>query len=417
MKTVVISMHNRKHRNILAIVVVALVTIAGAHFILYSRAAAYYYTSSQASDGSIASGASVITDSTASEGKSVEFSTSSSSSGGGSGSSTVSYTVSGNSILNASGQKVLLHGVDRPSLEWSCSGYTVTGQNTGIPSSDFNMMHTSWNANAVRIPLDQDRWLTNAAQYCNTYQATVEAAVNEALATGMIVILDLHWSDQGNLATTASGQQCMPDQNSVTFWQQIATLYKNNPNVWFELYNEPYPPGSTQAAQWNTWQNGGSVTCTSNVGNNTGTWNAPGMQTLINTVRATGATNIVIAGGLSYSSILANVPALTGGNVAYAVHPYINTSDPDGATDGSWTNNFGNQAAKAPVIATEFGDMTCGNATYDNAILNYFHANNMGYTAWAWYVGGCNFPSLITDAAGDCVSTMGCTIQTDMKDQ
>jgi hypothetical protein len=218
----------------------------------------------------------------------------------------------------------------------------------------------------------------------------------------MIVILDLHWSDQGNLNTT-SGQQCMPDQNSVTFWQQLAAIYKNNPNVWFELYNEPYPPGATQAAQWNTWLNGGTVTCTATVGGGQGTWKAAGMQSLVNTVRGTGANNIVIAGGLAYSSNLANAPVLSGGNVAYAVHPYINT------------NNFGNQAAKAPVIATEFGDMTCGNATYDNAILAYFHAHNMSYTAWAWFAGGCSFPSLVTDNSGDCVQTMGCTIQADMK--
>jgi endoglucanase len=326
------------------------------------------------------------------------------------------YTVVGNSIENASGQHVLLHGVDRPSLEWSCTGTSVTGAATGIPASDFTTMHNSWNANAVRISVSQDRWLPGAADYCSTYQATVEAAIKNAEAAGLIVLLDLHWSDQGNLATT-SNQQCMPDKNSVTFWQQAAALYKNDPDVWFELYNEPYPPGSSQSAEWSTWQNGGSVTCSPNGGGASVTFTAAGMQTLVNTVRATGATNVVLAGGLSYSSILANAPTLTGGNVAYAVHPYINTSDPDGATDGSWANNFGNQAAKAPVIATEFGDMTCGNSTYDPAILKYFHANNMGYTAWAWYVGGCSFPSLITNAAGTCVSTMGCTTQADMKEQ
>jgi endoglucanase len=394
-----------------ALAVALLVGVAGVHQLLFSHAAAIYYTSAQASAGTLSGDASVITDTTASEGKSVQFVAPSSG-----GSTAAAYTVSGNSILNASGQKVLLHGVDRPSLEWSCSGTSVTGAGTGIPASDFATMKNDWNANAVRVPVSEDRWLSGTADSCSTYQATVEAAVKNIEANGMIAIIDLHWSDQGS-DSTASGQQCMPDQNSVTFWQQVAQHYKGDPNVWFELYNEPYPPGSTQAAEWSTWQNGGSVTCNALVGGHTATWNAPGMQTLVNTVRATGADNIVIAGGLSFSSVLANAPTLTGGNVAYAVHPYENTSDPDGATDGSWANNFGNQAAKAPVIATEFGDMSCGAPTYDNAILSYFHAHNMGYTAWAWYVGGCSFPSLITNAAGDCVNSMGCTIQTDMKNQ
>jgi endoglucanase len=354
-------------------------------------------------------------------------STGSGSSGGssgttGSGSSSTSggtttssaYTVEGNKIVNSAGQDVYLHGVDRPSLEWSCSGSSVTGQGTGIPASDFTTMHKDWNADSVRIAVSEDRWLSGTASTCSTYQSNVETAVKNALAAGMIAIIDLHWSDQGNGAN-ATGQQCMPDQNSVTFWQQVATMYKSNPNVWFELYNEPYPPGSSQTAEWNTLENGGSVTCNSLTGNHSATWNAPGMQTLVNTVRATGAKNIVIAGGLSFSSVLAGEPTLTGGNVAYSVHPYENTSDPDGSTDGSWANNFGNRAAVVPVIATEFGDKSCGAPTYDNAILSYFKAHDMGFTAWAWYVGGCSFPSLITNAAGTCVDSMGCTIQKDME--
>jgi endoglucanase len=330
--------------------------------------------------------------------------------------STAGYTVVGNSIENASGQKVLLHGVDRPSLEWSCTGQAVTGGASGIPASDFTTMRNGWNANAVRIALNQDEWLPGATQYCSDYQSTVEAAVSAARAAGLIVILDLHWSDPGTLAYAhpTNGQQCMPDQYSVTFWQQVAAIYKSDPGVWFELYNEPYPPN----ANWSTWENGGSVTCAANFsGAPEETFTAAGMQSLVNAVRGAGANNIVIAGGVSYSSSLNGVPMLTGANVAYAVHPYINTSAPDGSTNGAWAAQFGNTAANVPVVATEFGDQTCGNSTYDNAILSYFHAHNVGYTAWAWYVGGCSFPSLITDAAGDCVVTMGCTTQADMKQQ
>jgi hypothetical protein len=50
--------------------------------------------------------------------------------------------------------------------------------------------------------------------------------------------------------------------------------------------------------------------------------------------------------------------------------------------------------------------------------LTFFHANNIGYTGWAWFVSGCSFPSLITDAAGDCNGTaQGCAVQADMKKQ
>ena len=39
---------------------------------------------------------------------------------------------------------------------------------------------------------------------------------------GMDVILDLHWSDRGDLGNQGPGQQRMADQNSITFWTQVA---------------------------------------------------------------------------------------------------------------------------------------------------------------------------------------------------
>ena len=328
----------------------------------------------------------------------------------------VAYTVSGNKIEDQNGTPVYLHGVDRPSLEWSCAGQPVSGSGSGIPASDFTTMHNVWNANAVRIPVSEDRWIPGTSSYCSTYQSNVETAVSNALATGMIVIIDLHWSDQGNGAN-ATGQQCMPDANSTIFWQQVATLYKNNPKVWFELYNEPYPPGSSQSAQWNTWQNGGSVTCNALVGGNSATWTAPGMQSLVNTVRSTGANNIVIAGGLNYSSNLNGVPNLTGSNIAYAIHIYRQSAGASWSTAG-WDSQFGTTAAVKPVVATEFGDQGCDGSQFDPQLLSYFHSHDVGYTAWAWYAGTCNFTSIITDAAGDCYgATSGCAIEADMKQQ
>lgn len=369
--------------------------------LLFGTRAAGPNAAQESENGTLAGGASLVTDSAASGGKYVQF-----------GTKSAAYSVVGNTIENGSGQPVVLHGVDRPSLEWSCSGFSADKQPTGIPASDFATMRTKWNANAVRIALNQDHWLKGAAQYCgdngtsqtNHYAATVQAAVQAAEANGLIVILDLHWSDQGNLQFPAppngqTNQQCMPDQNSVTFWQQVAAVYKNDPNVWFELYNEPHPNN------WTIWKNGGSV-CG---------FQAVGMQTLVDTVRTAGASNLVLAGGDSYASHLDGVPLLSGSNIVYAIHPYANPSNPDSwdKSDGDWNNRFGNLSAQVPVVATEFGDLQCG-STYDQGILDYFRSKHIGYTAWAWYADTCGFPSLITDAAGDCKASMGCTIQQDM---
>lgn len=320
-------------------------------------------------------------------------------SGGGGTSSSSSYTVVGNKILDANGKQVLFHGVDRPSMEWSCNGQAIGGGSGPIPASDFTTMKNTWNANAVRIALNQDFWLQGANRYCSSYQSNVAAAVKNARAAGLVVLLDLHWSDQGNLGNTNPGQQCMADQNSVTFWKQVAAQYKSDPNVWFELYNEPHD------ISWSVWQNGGSA-CG---------FNAVGMQQLYNAVRSTGATNMVVAGGTQWSSVLNGVPKLSGTNVAYAIHIYRQTAGQSWSTSG-WDYQFGTTSSQVPVIATEFGDQVCDGQPFDSQLLSYFHSHNVGYTGWAWWAGGCSFPSLITNAAGNCFST-ACVIQQDMKSQ
>ncbi len=41
---------------------------------------------------------------------------------------------------------------------------------------------------------------------------------------GMAVILDLHWSDEGGIATC--DQRKMADSNSITFWTQVSYFHK-----------------------------------------------------------------------------------------------------------------------------------------------------------------------------------------------
>ena len=80
---------------------------------------------------------------------------------------------------------------------------------------------------------------------------------------------------------------------SATFWGQVAAAFKNNPAVLFELFNEPqgnYPP---TAADWNHYLSGG-LTGSEDVGT----------QTLLNAVRAAGATNVVLVDGLDYAATL-----------------------------------------------------------------------------------------------------------------
>jgi len=294
------------------------------------------------------------------------------------------YYTNGTTVCTEDGTPHLFHGVARPSMEWGPGEY--------IEPEDFQMM-ASWHANVVRVALNQDFWLSGAALYNPQYQQTVDNAVHYAERAGLDVILDLHWSDHGNLGVEmlsgqdrdgTSNQQQMADVNSKQFWSEVATRYKDDGHVLFELYNEP------NSVSPSIWLNGGM----------TAGFRVIGMQELYDTVRATGANNLVIAGGLGYAFDLSSVGGqIKGYNIIYASHPY-KPQDPQARWDGA----FGFLASRdiAPVITTEFGDTTKETCTgaWDAALIKYNDEHHISWTAWAWYptmAPGCNFPSLISD--------------------
>jgi endoglucanase len=322
--------------------------------------------------------------------------------------------VSGANILDKNGHKHLFRGLDRPSLEWSCSG--------DIKDDEYQIMQ-SWGANVVRVALNQDCWLNDPSNtlYDSQYESTVDEQVQDAVNAGLDIILDLHWSDQGSysegatcFASTAGCQQDMADPHSVLFWQQLAAKYASNPNVLFELYNEPHVGGyMPQSADWTTWLNGGTSSGYAVVG----------MQALYNAVRQAGAMNLVVIGGLDWAYDLTGVPshAVNGTNILYATHPYDSSTNPN---PSGWTQYFGSLSATYPVIATEFGARMSGqaascNATFDTNFTQYADGKASGsnpsqelsWTAWAFYPGSCTFPPLIQDQTSFTPNAPGMVVQ------
>jgi hypothetical protein len=268
----------------------------------------------------------------------------------------------------------VFHGVARPSLEWNPSGEELSPE-------DYGRM-ASWGADVVRIALNQGFWLPGSSVHAAGYAGTIERNVRWAEQAGLDVILDLHWSDRGDPRRTPA-QERMADARSVEMWKQVATRYRDDGRVLFELYNEPRDIG------WDVWQNGGPTP---------DGYVAAGMQQLVDAVRSTGAQNLVLVGGLDWAFDLSGVPThrIRGENVVYVTHPY----DKPNKRPGNWDAAFGFLAASAPVVATEFGDTTCSGTAYYSSLIAYAEAKGIGWTGWAWYPGGCNFPSLIADWSG-----------------
>lgn len=285
------------------------------------------------------------------------------------------YYVQGNRILDSNGNVHVFRGLARPSHEW-----TPKGENVSL--ADFQKI-ASWGANVTRLSLNQGFWLPGHAKYDGQYQANIDQAIQWAHEAGLDVILDLHWSDRGDMNNTDTKQQRMADKNSVAFWQSVAMRYSLDNGVLFELYNEPHD------VSWDVWRNGGD----SGDG-----FQVIGMQSLYDTVRGAGANNLILVGGLDYAFDLSGISQnrITGGNIVYVTHPY----DFANKSPGMWEVKFGFLAATDPIFITEFGSFDCS-TSYTSTLLKYAKDRGMSWTGWAWYPGGCNFPALINNWNGD----------------
>jgi endoglucanase len=316
--------------------------------------------------------------------------------------------VSGSTLVDASGQRVVLHGVDRSGTEYEC----VQGNGIFDGPSDQASITAMKNVgiNVVRIPLNEACW--NGESYVNpayagaNYQTAIESYVNLLNSNGIVAIVELHWTDglyTGNSAGCSSAeaicQKPMPDSaESVPFWSSVASTFKGNDAVIFDLFNEPYPDRAlpSETAAWQCWLNGGA-SCTAGI-----SYPVAGMQTLVNAVRATGANNVIMLGGLAYSNDLTQwltyKPTDPDGNLAAAWHSYnFNACD----TQSCWTSQISPVIAQVPLIAGEIGENDCAD-TYIGPLMSYLDSEQTSYLAWAWNADfNCSTgPGLITDYTG-----------------
>ena len=105
------------------------------------------------------------------------------------------------------------------------------------------------------------------------------------------------------------------------------------------------------------WQRGGKVTERASRRNPPKTYEAVGMQTLLDTIRETGARNAVIAGGLNWSYDMSGflqgkqLSDPDGNGVIYANHAYPFKGD----TVEKWIGKMEKATKDVPVIVSEFG--------------------------------------------------------------
>jgi len=338
-------------------------------------------------------------------------------------------------IVDGSGKTVHLHGADRSGTEYSClygSFFDGPADQTSIDTMK------AWNINALRVPLNADCWLgingAPAAYSGTNYQNAIQTWVNLITSNGFVAIVDLHWTAPGSYL--AKSQTPMADaDHAPTFWSQVAKMFASNGSVIFDLFNEPY------IMDWTCWTQGGMCAKWNGSSATGSSYQVAGMASLLQAVRTAGAENVVIMGGLGYSSDMSSwvtsvnsIPTLAAPlngisikNVAVSWHAYDFNSEQSQCPSqynsymGSCTTGEATATATSvtavlsagfPLIIGESGISAYNTSTampfsatqltdlenwYDS-LLTWADGQGQSYLAWTWNTDAP--PELLADYSG-----------------
>ncbi len=279
------------------------------------------------------------------------------------------FHVSGTKVIGAHGRVFVPYGITVP-------GLANTKYIPFIQLDDAKIRATarSWCANTVRLQLGQENMVgANGKGFSLRFLRAVEGEVKVAERNHLVVVL--------NAQTEGAGNQPGPTKATVLLWKDLSRIYRRDPQVVFDLFNQPRI--STQAkcgvaVDWRLWHNGGKFAGRTYVG----------MQTLVRDVRADGAKNLIWVEGPCFANSLASLGShlIKGGNIVYAFeHPHgVHTS-------AQWYADFGWVIFRhvAPVVDAEWTNYAAAKSECwpdapkaVPAFLRYLGRRGIGMTAF-----------------------------------
>jgi hypothetical protein len=300
--------------------------------------------------------------------------------------STLALHVAGNHLVD-DGSALQLRGVNFSGAQYECT--TSSGTVWDTPADDQALAGMrAWHVNAVRLPLNEDCWLgINGLPLrypAGVYRAAIHRWVARLHQNGIYVLLNLHVVAPGTQRSRKELEMADADHGPA-FWSSLARSFRDDPAVVFDLYNEPKHIG------WPCWRNG----CSS-------PYRIAGMQTLIDAVRRTGATQPVMADGTNYANDVSQwlqfAPVDSLGQLIAGFHTYHDGLGCE--TARCWDATVARVAASVPVVSGEIGEFDCRHAFVDT-YMNWADAHAVSYLAWAWNTSSCaKEPSLLSSLNG-----------------
>jgi chitodextrinase len=235
-----------------------------------------------------------------------------------------------------------------------------------------------WNANTLRFQVSQrglaDTTVAQASR--DAYLQRVVDGVRLARSNGFAVVVSMQDQSIG-----CGPAHPLPSSQTVAAWRVLAPALMDDPQVMFELFNEPDVPNTSDG--WLQWRGGGSGPST-NLGDD-----PVGHQTLVGLIRSLGSQNVLIADGPNKAERLSGLLPLDdpAGQLMYGIHPYFLSTG-----QSWWDQQYGFLTDTTPVIATEWNFLASGctasTAALARELLPYLHVHGIGLLAHAFDVSG-----------------------------
>jgi hypothetical protein len=262
----------------------------------------------------------------------------------------------GRTLRTPAGAEVRLRGVNVCSLEFDNAGANWGLQpDRGSSTLEVLVDPSRWNVNVVRVPVNQEWFLTDAA-----YGDRVERVIDTAAKHGVYVLLDLQW--ERGLKTEPYHLNILKEptfgegNTTEAFWHLASGRFSNRTNLLFDLINEPHDVAFDRLHL--------------------------SFQRLVDRIALRAPETLIVAGGPDWAHSVRpwrDRPLV--GNVIYSAHEYMPYDPPE-----KFEENFGSTAAKLPVIIGEFDARehdVRGRAYQDVLIERAEAAGVVGWLPWA----------------------------------
>ena len=278
-----------------------------------------------------------------------------------------------NMIIGAAGQRYIPYGV------------TVTGLgsprwkvNQAGDDAEIHAAAASWCSNTVRLQVFQYALLgpgKSGTDVNRTFLRLIKGEVDTALDDGLVVVINDQTEGGGDKYRPG-----MPTAQTEAFWKVMSRRYGQNPDVIFDLFNEPrravYP---TEAGTWKFWKHGGDYHGHHFIG----------MEPLARYIRGLGARNLFWIEGPHTAGTLDQIVThqITGaGPVEYTINHPGGPHAPH--NPAQWYTRFGYAAGTVPMTDAEWTNYSSIRSCWANAptsvpaFLRYLGRHGMGLTAW-----------------------------------